>query len=74
MFLVALALAVIGLSILLLIAPEGDEQRYVLRGTVVEREGRSATVATNMTVVGRNLGGTIEREVFWNGNEFIAVS
>lgn len=73
-YLAASSMALLGIVLLFAVAPEEDEQRYVLSGTVVERHGRTATVLANVTVVGRDLSGTIEREVFWNGEAFIALT
>jgi hypothetical protein len=74
LFITASSLAIIGLAMLFLVAPNDTKQRYVLRGTVIERHGSTAIVLANVTVIGRNLSGTIEREVFWDGNRFIALT
>jgi uncharacterized membrane protein YbhN (UPF0104 family) len=70
----ALLTAVLGLILLFIVQPV-DNEGFHLQGTIVERRGMVATVATNITLIVREgrRGDTVNVPVFWSGDSFVAV-
>jgi len=70
----AVLVALVGLFLLFLVQPS-ESEGFRLQGTVLERHGRYVIVATNVTLVAREVreGDSIDLPVFWSGDSFVAV-
>ena len=66
--------ALIGLVLLFLVQPSEDEG-FHLRGVVLEDRGTYTTVATNVTLIARDVrrGDIVNTPVFWSDDSFVAV-
>jgi hypothetical protein len=74
LMIVSVILAMAGIILLAFVAPDAEQNQFVLTGTVSEVHGRQATVTASVQLIGKNLsaGKEIRRKAFWNGEAFVA--